>query len=71
MDLSREQIDRLSQQIGPMLRYLHQLQGRMDKVGFVPSDKLYRLVGEAFDAVHRLSVELHYMTCEANKRERK
>jgi hypothetical protein len=54
-----------------MLGYLHRLKGRMDATGFVPSDPLYRLVGEAFDAVHWLSVALHYMATDADKRTRR
>jgi hypothetical protein len=71
MELSRDQIDRLKESIGPMVRYPHRLQGRMDVVGFVPSDHLYRLVSEAFDAVHALSVELHYLGTEAGRRGKK
>jgi hypothetical protein len=71
MELTRDQLDRLSKQIGPMLGYLHRLQGRMDNVGFVPSDGLYRLVAEAFDAVHALSIQLHYMATDSIRRETK
>jgi hypothetical protein len=46
-----------------MLRYLGKLRQRMDKRGFTPSDKLYGLVNEAYDKVHHLSVELHYLSC--------
>jgi hypothetical protein len=51
-----------------MLGYLHRLQSRMDATGFVPSDRLYRLVSEAFNAVHSLSVRLHCMATDAGRR---
>jgi hypothetical protein len=68
MELSRDQLDRLNETIRPMFGYLHRLQGRMDTAGFVPSDKLYRLVSEAFNAMHSLSIELHYRSCDAERR---
>jgi hypothetical protein len=68
MELTREQLDRLKQTIKPMLGYLHRLQGRMDVAGFVPSDELYRAVTNARDALHALSVNLHYLACDARKR---
>ena len=46
-----------------MLGYLVRLRQRMEKVGFLPGDPLYRLVREAEDKVHHLSVELHYRSC--------
>jgi hypothetical protein len=39
----------------------------MDAVGFVRSDRLYRLVSEALDAVQTLSVELHYEASGAGR----
>jgi hypothetical protein len=43
----------------------------MDQAGFKPSDELRRRVAEAFDAVHRLSVELHCLARRAGKRAKK
>jgi len=68
VELTRGQIEQLSRAVRPMVAYLHRLQARMDAVGFVPGDRLYRLVSEALDAVHGLSVELHYMATEAGRR---
>jgi hypothetical protein len=70
MKLSRAQLERLSETIRPMVGYLHRLHSRMDDAGFEPTGRLYRLVGEAFDAVKALSVELHYLEGEAARAER-
>ena len=45
------------------LRYLGKLRDRMNARGFPPNDPLYLAATGAFNAVHALSVELHYMTC--------
>ena len=70
MELSRDQIEQLSRSVRPMAAYLHRLQARMDAVGFVPGDKLYRCVSEALNAMHTLFVELHYMATDAGRRSR-
>jgi hypothetical protein len=36
----------------------------MRVVGFPHDDLLLKKVDAAYDAMHRLSVELHYMTCD-------
>ncbi|MFO0865023.1 MAG: hypothetical protein U0744_10290 [Gemmataceae bacterium] len=48
----------------PMLHYLGKLRKRMYEVGFRPSDPLMGVVEKAYDAVHHLSVMLHYQACE-------
>ena len=45
------------------LGYLFRLRARMEKAGFPPGDKLFRLTDSAYDALHSLSVELHYLSC--------
>jgi hypothetical protein len=35
----------------------------MEAVEFLPDDPLFRAVGEAYDAVHKLSVQIHYLGC--------
>jgi len=61
--LKRWQAKKLSEGLYPGLNYLARLRGRMDKAGFPPSDKLYQLVQKAYDAMHALSVETHYLSC--------
>ena len=51
--------------IRPALGYLCRLRDRMEKRGFSPTDKLVRLTVTAYDALHALSIELHYLSCEA------
>jgi len=45
------------------LGYLFRLRARMEKAGFPPGDKLFGLTDSAYDALHSLSVELHYLSC--------
>jgi len=47
------------------LNYLYRLKTRMAAVGFPPKDPLYLMVCDAYDALHRLSVEIHYMSCSS------
>ena len=43
------------------MNYLHRLRRRMDNTGFVPNDRLYRRVDEAYDKMYALMIELHYL----------
>jgi hypothetical protein len=36
----------------------------MEQVGFPLTDPLFALVDAADDAVHRLNIHVHYMTCD-------
>jgi hypothetical protein len=47
-----------------MVGYLYRLLRRMEKVGFKRSDRLFDLAIQAYDAVHALSVETHYLSCK-------
>jgi hypothetical protein len=49
----------------PALGYLCRLRERMEKRGFPPNDKLLKLTVAAYNAIHSLTVELHYMSCES------
>ncbi|MBX9678679.1 MAG: hypothetical protein K2X38_07930 [Gemmataceae bacterium] len=53
--------------VNPMLRYLGKLRARMYEVGFRPSDPLMGVVEKAYDALHHLSVVLHYQGCEKER----
>ena len=61
--LTREQAAAVAKSVGPLLGYLVRLRQRMEKVGFLPGDPLYRLMRDAEDKLHALSVELHYRSC--------
>lgn len=58
------QARRLYRAIHPCLGYLYRLGRRMEKVGITPSDPLLKLVRRAYDAMHALSIELHYRSCD-------
>ena len=62
-DVERWQAEKLHVALTPSLRYLGRLRARMETVGFLPNDKLYQLVTRAYDDLHHLCVELHYMSC--------
>jgi len=47
------------------LGYLCRLRERMEKRGFPPNDKLLKLIVAAYNAMHSLTVELQYMSCES------
>jgi hypothetical protein len=64
-DLSKEQIHRLKAQATRHLRYFNRLVDRMTRVGFPPSDSLWIGAVQARNALHALSVELHYLTCDS------
>jgi hypothetical protein len=62
-DLTPAQARVLKEQLRPMLSYLGRLQRRMHKRHFPPEDKLVHLVRDAYNAVHALNVEVHYLGC--------
>jgi hypothetical protein len=61
-DISPEQAKVLLKSIGPTLGYLHRLRTRMEKRCFPPHDRTYEIVCKAYDAMHHLSVHLHYLS---------
>ena len=66
--LTAQQAERLQQDIMQHARYFGRLRARMEKVGFVPGDPLYERVKKAHDAMHDLSVHVHYLTCDLSKK---
>jgi len=62
-DLTPDQAAIVSKSIRRLLNYLYRLKSQMEKVGFKPCEPLFRDVCEAYDAVHKLSVTLHYLSC--------
>jgi hypothetical protein len=48
--------------VQPMLRFLHSCRRRLDTRGFDPKSPLYTAVAKAYDAMHGLHVELHYLS---------
>lgn len=62
-DLTREQARALKNKLQPMLGYLSRLKDRMRRKGFMVDDRLLSAVCRAEDAMHALSVEVHYLAC--------
>ena len=64
-DLTRAQAEALKGKLRPMLAYLGRLEKRMHKRHFPPDDKLQHLVPDAYNAMHALNVEVHYLSCDS------
>src|SRR5205814_7143795 len=62
-ELTRDQARALKNKLRPMLNYLGRLKERMRRRGFVADDRLLAAVCRAEDAMHALSVEVHYLSC--------
>ena len=54
----------LRSNLRPMLFYLGRLKRRMNYRGFLQDDPPMQAVCGAEDAIHTLSVEVHYLSCE-------
>jgi hypothetical protein len=61
-DVSREQAEAIKEKIGPMLGYLNRLKKRMNAV-FARDDSLFAEVIDAADALHKLNVSIHCLSC--------
>jgi hypothetical protein len=62
-DLTPEQLAWFQAVVGRHLRFYGRLRTRMEKRRFRGDDPLYINVSMAFNAVHALHVELHYLHC--------
>jgi hypothetical protein len=62
-DITTDQAKQVADAVCRQKAYLYRLRERMQKRGFTESDLLYQKVQAAYDAVFRLWVELHYMSC--------
>jgi hypothetical protein len=61
--ITADQADALAVKLRPMLGYLNRLLKRMEKTGFPPDDRLLKLTVEARNALHELTVAVHYASC--------
>jgi hypothetical protein len=68
-DLTPEQAEALVRNIRPMLGYLNQLVKRMNKRRFPSDDPLFRSTLTAYDAIHELHVQVHYLSCTSGVRQ--
>ena len=62
--LTKSQAKTIRDGLFPGFNYLYRLRQRMEKAGFPSGDKLFQLVCAAYDAAHRLNVEVHYLSCD-------
>ena len=62
--VTKDQAKTINKALFPSLNYLVRLKERMEKVGFPQDDKLFLMVCKAYDAVLRLHVETHYLSCD-------
>ena len=62
--LKKSQAAKINKSLFPNLNYLYRLRKRMEEVGFPHDDKLSMLVCKAYDAMHALNVETHYLSCD-------
>ena len=53
----------VAEKLRPMLGYLNRLHRRMEKVGFLAGDPALKFVAKARDAMHELTIDLHYQSC--------
>jgi hypothetical protein len=65
MKLQPWQARKVHRALQPSVGYLYRLKARMQKVGFLDNDLLYQLVSQAYDTVHTLYIQLHYLSCES------
>jgi hypothetical protein len=63
-DIKRWQAAKISKSLQPSLSYLFRLRRRMEKKGFLPGDPYYQLVSAAYNAMHALWIQTHYLSCE-------
>ena len=62
-DLTPEQLHEVRRVVAQSLGYLNRLRARMEQCGFPSHDRPFRLVVDAEDKMHWLSIELHYAAC--------
>lgn len=65
--LTREQAERLREDVSRQLRYLLRCRSRMEQLGYTPADALYMAVCDACNAVQRIVVTAHYASCVSAK----
>ena len=63
-NLTRQQVEALRDAIHERLGWMIRVRERMEKVGFLPSDRLFRLANDAENAMRDLCMALHYTSCE-------
>ena len=62
-DITKDQAKVIHEALYPGLNYLARLNARMGQSGFPPDDKLFQLVGKAYEAMRHLYNQVHYLGC--------
>ena len=62
--VTKDQAKTINASVQPTLGYLYRLRERMTKTGFPQGDPLLKLVDQAYGSMHRLFIELHYLSCD-------
>jgi hypothetical protein len=65
--IERWQAAQIHRALQPTVGYLYRLRERMLQVGFVPSDPLFQRVSQAYDSLHALFIELHYLSRDGHR----
>ena len=63
-DVTHDQARRVHEALDGPLLYLQRLEQRLTDRAFDPAERFYQLVVEAHNAIHRLSIETHFMSCK-------
>jgi hypothetical protein len=63
-DVKESQAKKISQALYPGTNHLVRLRRPMEQLGFLPDDPFFLLVCAAYDAMHRLGVHVHYLSCD-------
>jgi hypothetical protein len=61
--INPEQWEIVGRQLAPLLRYVRRLFNRMEKIGVPNDDKVFVATRKAIDALHELTVRVHYAKC--------
>lgn len=65
MELTTKQATQINERIWPTLGYLYRMRERMIKLRVPHDDPLYVKVEDAYCAMHKLCIDLHYQSCES------
>ena len=63
-NLTAEHLEDVRKRVLGILRYLNRLVDRMHKLAFPPEDETFMAAVAARNALHHLTVKLHYLACD-------
>jgi hypothetical protein len=64
-DLTSKQVKDVEEIVGRFVRFLSRMLKRMDQLGFVPTDQLYKSTTETYGACRRFLATLQEIGCES------